>query len=179
MRKSLLLFLPILSAVMVSCLDDDSNNPYRDWKKQNDNWLVNFESDVTSGRKDYEKIVPDWAPQNSVYVKWHNDRSQTEKNLSPLSTSTVDITYALENIEGTSLGDSFSSTAYGDSIYRSQPHQNIAGMWIAMLNMHVGDSVTMVIPYLSAYGAQGRGSIDPYSTLIYHVKMKAVSRFEK
>ncbi|MDE5790237.1 MAG: FKBP-type peptidyl-prolyl cis-trans isomerase [Muribaculaceae bacterium] len=177
MRK-LLFFIPLMAIILTGCLGDDNNDYYSDWKKQNDDYLANLESEVNAGRSEYTRFVPDWAPQNSVYVKWHNDRSQTLKNLSPLSTSTVDITYAMENIEGTDLGDSFSATTWGDSIYRSQPNQNIAGMWIAMLNMHVGDSVTMIIPYLSGYGARQMSAIKPYSNLIYHVKMKAIPKYE-
>lgn len=177
MRK-LLLFIPLLAIILTGCLGDDNNDFYSDWKKQNDDYLANLENEVNSGQSEYTRIVPDWAPQNSVYVKWHNDRSLTSKNLSPLSNSTVDITYAMENIEGKDLGDSFSATTWGDSIYRSQPNKNIAGMWIAMLNMHVGDSVTMIIPYLSGYGARQIGTIKPYSNLIYHVKMKAIPKYE-
>ncbi|MDE7412374.1 MAG: FKBP-type peptidyl-prolyl cis-trans isomerase [Muribaculaceae bacterium] len=181
MKKILFIYpaLALCSIIFNGCLKGHDNDYYSDWRKQNDEWIANLESEVAAGRSEYTKFSADWAPQNSVFVKWHNDRALTQKNLTPLSTSTVDITYSMENIEGKNLGDSFSVTTYGDSIYRSQPNQNIAGMWIAMLNMHVGDSVTMVIPYLSGYGAKAQGGILPYSTLIYHVKMKNVLRYEK
>ncbi|MDE6296745.1 MAG: FKBP-type peptidyl-prolyl cis-trans isomerase [Muribaculaceae bacterium] len=177
MRKILYLF-PILTILLTGCLGDDSKNQYADWKKQNDNYIVALESEVAAGKSEYTRLSADWAPQNSVFVKWHNDRSETSKNLSPLSNSTVNITYAMEDIDGTALGDSYSTTTWGDSIYQSKPNQNIAGMWIAMLNMHVGDSVTMIIPYLSGYGARAMSNIKPYSNLIYHVKMKEVVKYE-
>lgn len=177
MRK-LLFIIPVLAVVLSGCLGDNKNDYYSEWKRQNDAYLADLESKTASGTSEYTRIIPDWAPQNSVYVKWHNDRSATAKNLSPLSNSTVDITYAMENINDEALGDSYSSTTWGDSIYRSRPNQNIAGMWIAMLNMHVGDSVTMVIPYTSGYGAREMGKIKPYSNLIYHVKMKAIPKYE-
>lgn len=168
-----------MAAALSGCLgDNEVNKEYADWKAQNDAYISMLESEVAAGRSEYTRLSAEWAPQNSVFVKWHNDRSLTEKNLSPLSTSTVDITYAIENIEGTSLGDSFSAYTWGDSIYRSQPNQNIAGMWIAMLNMHVGDSVTMIIPYPSGYDARNMGAIKPYTNLIYHVKMKGVPQYE-
>ena len=178
MKKSFFL-LPLLAFILTGCLGDDTPDYYSEWKKQNDEWLLDFEAQTVAGINGYTKLTADWAPQNSVFVKWHNDRALTERNLSPLSTSTVDITYAMENIEGKKLGNSFAAFIYGDSIYRSRPHQNIAGMWIAMLNMHVGDSVTMVIPYLSGYGARATGAILPYSNLIYHVKMKGIPNYEK
>ena len=172
-------FLPLFSLLLTSCLGDSDSDYYSEWKKQNDEYIANLEAEVAAGTSEYTKFVPDWAPKNSVFIKWHNDRSETEKNLSPLSNSTVDITYAMENIEGTKLGDSFSSKTWGDSIYRSQPNQNIVGMWIAMTNMHIGDSVTMVIPYPSGYGDRVSSNLKPYTSLIYHVKMKAIPKFEK
>ncbi len=85
----------------------------------------------------------------------------------------------MEDIEGKSLGNSYSTTTYGDSIYQSRPNNNIVGMWAALTSMHVGDSVTMVIPAKSGYGASAVGSIKPYSALIYHVKMKSIPAYDK
>ena len=175
--KRLLYLLPLLA--LTGCLDDDNEDYYSEWKAQNDQYISQLDASTLAGTSGYTKIVPDWGSLNSVYMKWHNDRSLTAGNLKPMSNSTVDITYAMENINGESLGDSFSATTWGDSIYRSKPNQNIVGMWAAMLEMHVGDSVTMVIPYASGYGITSTGSISPYSTLIYHVKMKGVPAYEK
>ncbi|MDE6236894.1 MAG: FKBP-type peptidyl-prolyl cis-trans isomerase [Muribaculaceae bacterium] len=178
--RRLLYLLPLATMILTGCMGDDKvEKQYAEWKTRNDQYIVEFEKATASGSNGYTKIVPEWGPQNSVFIKWHNDRSLTERNLKPLSTSTVNITYAMEDIDGKSLGDSFSLTTWGDSIYQSQPNQNIVGMWAAMLEMHVGDSVTMVIPYTSGYGAQSRGGISPYSNLIYHVKMKDIPKFER
>lgn len=154
-----------------SCLDDTENN-YDDWRKQNDK----FVSEINTS--EYTRVVPDWAPGNSVYIKWHNDRSLTADSLVPMSTSTVDIKYELENIEGLKLGNSYAA-ATGDSVYQSMPNENIVGMWIAMTTMHVGDSATLIIPYPSAYGANVTSGIKPYSTLIYHMKLKAIRAYER
>lgn len=152
-----------------SCLKGEMDD-FEDWRDANDAWLE--KTDLS----DYERISPKWAPGNEVYIKWHNDRSLTADNLRPLSTSTVDMKYELEDIEGNSLGNSYSTK---DSVYQSVANQNIIGMWIAMTTMHVGDSATLVIPYSSAYGATSRGSIKPFTNLIYRVKIKQVKAFEK
>ncbi len=178
MRK-ILYILPLMAFLMTGCLGDDSVTDYSAWKQQNEDYVTEMENLTENGEKVYTKVVPDWSPNDFVLIKWHNDRSLTEKNLRPLSNSTVNITYAMEDVEGTSLGDSYSMTTYGDSIYQSMPNENITGMWIALTTMHVGDSVTMVIPATSGYGAVSTGSILPYSTLIYHVKMKSVPKYEK
>ena len=178
--KKLFFALPLLPLLLSGCLKDDNGSiPYMEWKKQNDEYITRLESEVSAGTSEYTKFSPDWAPYNSVFIKWHNDRSLTASNLKPLSTSTVNITYSMTDIDGNDLGDSFSATVWGDSIYQSKPNQNILGMWIAMINMHEGDSVTMVIPYISGYGARAMSTIKPYSNLIYNVKMKKVVKYEK
>lgn len=177
--KKFLYILPLLAFLLTGCLGDDGVTDYSAWKQQNEDYVTEMENLTENGEKVYTKVVPDWSPNDFVLIKWHNDRSLTEKNLRPLSNSTVNITYAMEDVEGTSLGDSYSMTTYGDSIYQSMPNENITGMWIALTTMHVGDSVTMVIPATSGYGAASTGSILPYSALIYHVKMKSVPKYEK
>ena len=154
---------------LVSCLKSEVDD-YETWRQTNDAYISAID------QNEYEKIVPDWAPQNSVFIKWHNDRSLTAGNLVPMSTSTIEMKYELEDINGTKLENSYSLK---DSVYTSKPNQNILGMWIALTNMHVGDSVTMIVPYPSAYGSEMRANMKPYTNLIYHAKLKAIKAFEK
>lgn len=179
--KRLLFIGGLVALLTASCgLDkDDKGTGYEDWKAENDRYLADLEQNYATGEDPYTKIVPDWAPNNSVFIRWHNDRAETASRLKPLSNSTVNIKYEMEDINGTQLGNSYSSVEYGDSIYQSRPSNNIVGMWAAMINMHEGDSVTMIIPYISGYGARTIGSIRPYTNLIYHVKMTKVVDFEK
>ncbi|MDE7190513.1 MAG: FKBP-type peptidyl-prolyl cis-trans isomerase, partial [Muribaculaceae bacterium] len=99
-------------------------------------------------------------------------------NLMPLDNSTVDVKYCLRNIEGTVIESSYSTTTYGDSIYRTQPNANVIGFWTGLTNMHVGDSVTMVIPYQAGYGSASQRALLPFSTLIFDVKLKSIYRYE-
>lgn len=161
--------LPV--CLLSSCLKSDVDN-YEDWRQINEEYLKN------TNFSEYTRVSPDWAPEHSVYIKWHNDRSLTANNLVPISTSTVNIKYELEDVEGNTLGNSYNATA-GDSVYQSTPNENILGMWIAMTTMHVGDSCTLIIPYASAYGAGATGNIKPYSNLIYHVKLKKIVAYER
>ena len=174
--KKILYFIPLFAFLATSCMSSEDTPTYSDWKKQNEEYVQKMEDLTENGEKVYTKFAPEWAPGDFVLIKWHNDRSLTEKNLKPLSNSTVNIKYEMEDIDGNYLGDSYSVT---DSVYQSMPNQNIIGMWIALTNMHVGDSVTMVIPASSGYGASSAGSILPYSALIYHVKMKDVPKYDK
>lgn len=168
--KHILLFATaIVSLTLTSCLKGE-NDEYELWRSQNDEYLA------STDLSEYTLVVPDWAPQNSVYIKWHNDRKLTEKNLVAKSNSTVDMKYELFDIEGNALGNSYSNT---DSVYQSKPNNNIVGMWIAMTTMHEGDSATLIIPYPSAYGASSQGSVKPYSNLIYRIKIQKIRAFEK
>lgn len=179
--KKILYILPLLAALLTSCLDDneDSTFDYAAWRKLNDEYVTNAENLTENGEKVYTKVTASWAPDDFVLIKWHNDRSLTEKNLVPLSNSTINIKYEMEDVEGKDLGNSYEMTTYGDSIYQSQPNNNILGMWMAMTNLHEGDSVTLVIPSQSAYGVLGRDPILPFSTLIYHMKLTKVVKYDK
>lgn len=174
--KKLLYIVPLLGVLMSGCLDSDEPTDYSAWKQQNEEYVAKMEALTENGQPVYTKVVPVWAPSDFVLIKWHNDRTLTEKNLMPLSNSTVNMKYEMEDINGTYLGDSYSNT---DSIYQSMPNQNITGMWAAMTAMHVGDSCTLVIPARSAYNTSSAGSILPYSALIYHVKLKSIPGYEK
>lgn len=167
------LLLALLPFALTSCLGDDDNSvDYSEWIEQNESYLSEKAAD-----SDYEKIVPSWCPGVYILAKWHNDRSLTAGNLVPMDNSTVDVTYKAEYVNGVVLDTSFKNTAYGDSIYRCKPLDNIVGFWTMLTNMHVGDSVTCVIPMNAAYGATST-SVVPYSTLVYHMKLKRIHAFE-
>ena len=164
--------------MLTSCFDDgdSTSEKYKDWREKNENYVMEALAMTSEdGTPFYEKIIPSWAPNTFVLVHWHNDRALTEKNLSPMDNSTVSITYRLLNIEGEELSNSFANP---DSLYTSKPSNNIIGVWAAMTNMHVGDSVTMVIPSEAGYGDLLKGDIPPYSTLVYNVKLKAIPAYE-
>lgn len=157
------------ASIFSSCLKSDVES-YDAWREQNEAYIAGLNT------AEYQQIIPDWAPQNSVYIKWHNDRSLTAGNLVAMSNSTVDIKYELEDIDGNRLDSSYSKK---DSVYQSTPNANVVGMWIAMTTMHVGDSATVVVPYPSGYGSKGSGTVKPYTDLIFHMKIKDIKAYEK
>lgn len=164
--------------VLTACFDDPETTAekYADWKEQNERYVKEAEAKKNAdGTPYYTRIAPSWAPSAYALVHWHNDRKLTENNLSPMDNSTTQITYELYDVEGTKLSDSFAKT---DSLYTSRPNQNIVGVWVPLTYMHVGDSVTIVIPYEAGYGMATNGNIKPYSTLVYGIKLKAVPAYE-
>lgn len=168
------LILPAALALMSSCLNnDDESEDYKEWRQKNNEYIVSAENS-----KEYEKIVPNWDKASFTLMKWHNDRKKTEGSLKPLDNSTIAVKYLLTNIEGDTIDSSYKMTTYGDSIYHCRPCDMITGFWIATTNMHVGDSVTAVIPYTSGYGITGSGAVLPYSTLIFQIKLKSIVAWE-
>lgn len=163
--------------ILTSCFDDaeSTSEKYKEWRQQNEQYVTEAAAKTEGGIPYYTRITPSWAPNAFVLVHWHNNRSLTQGNLSPMDNSTTQITYELFDIEGTRISDSFNNA---DSIYTSRPSQNIIGMWTALTHMNVGDSVTMVIPSQAGYGEMNYGGVQPYSTLIYNVKLKAVTAYE-
>ena len=70
-RTAAAILLTGLAAMpFASCIKGEHDD-YEAWREQNDAYLASLNT------TEYELVVPDWAPQNSVYIKWHNDRSLT------------------------------------------------------------------------------------------------------
>lgn len=177
--KKFLFTIPLLALLLSSCLGDDNTVDYTEWEQQNTSYVAEQEVKLApDGSRLYTRLVPEWAPNAFCLVKWETDRAATANNLRPLSNSLVNLKYDVEDIEGKRISDSYSSTTYGDSIYQCRPNQNIIGFWNCVTNMQVGDSVTCIIPYVAGYGESGNGSVKPYSTLIYHIKLVSIPAYQ-
>ncbi len=179
--KKLIYFSLILFCVSVlsSCLKDESD-PYGEWRNSNNTWLAGqMALKNPDGSPYYEKVeATGWNPNAYVLMHWHNDRSLTSGKLVPMSTSTVDVKYRLTDYEGLAKDSSYLRTTPADSIYRSQVNSNIDGWIIGLTHMHVGDSVTMIVPYQYGYGAMQRGNILPYTVLVFDLKLAGVPGYE-
>ena len=166
-----LLFAPLLS----SCLNDDDNSfDYKDWRNKNEDYFLRMTDTVANGKNVYEKITPDWAPGVYILARWHNDRSLTAANLKPMDNSTVDVVYKGSYYNGAVFDSSYNEV---DSVRTFTPTTLVVGFWTMLTNMHVGDSVTCVIPQNAGYGSSG-SSILPYSTLVFDIKLKAIKAYE-
>lgn len=169
-------FLALTSILLTlsSCLNsDDDIEDYSEWLTQNTEYINKAEASGT-----YTKLVPKWDQASFVLMQWHNDRSLTSGTLTPLDNSTIDVKYLLTNIKGDTIDSSYKLTTYGDSIFRCRPNEMVTGFWAACTSMHVGDTVTAVIPYTAGYGLSGSGSIPPYSTLIFQIKLDSIVAYE-
>lgn len=185
-------FLWIIAAVALvsisqACSDkDDDNNAYvnldkyKDWKVQNEQWFNEMAARKNPDGSDYyTKVTPNWNPAVYVLMHYFNDRKTTAENLSPLYTSFVNVRYIGYNCENEAFDSStliVTDNVLG--ISRFQCNQVIQGWSIALMDMHVGDTAEIVIPYELAYNIAYTGAILPYSALRFNVRLEDIFRYE-
>ena len=176
MKKVLYTVIMAVVAITMldSCLGKSVEDEYKDWRQNNDEW---YQLQAASGQ--YTQLTAPWDPSAQVLIRWHNNRELTRNNLVPLVTSTVDVKYLLRLYDGTPVDSSYYMTSPADSIYRSMVNSNVEGWMIALTNMHVGDSCTVVIPYQQAYGSTKRSEVlIPYSSLVFDVKLVDIYKYK-
>lgn len=181
------LVIPVLLAIgmlmpLASCNDDDETKDtwsyYEDWRNANEEFFKEQQYLLVDGRNYYQTLTPAWNSSAQILIRYLNDRSKTEGNLSPLLTSVVDVKYIGRLYNDVAFDSSYTQTAYGDSIYRTAVSNVIDGWTIALMDMRCGDSARIVIPYALAYGSQTVGVISPYSTLVFDVKLVDIPFYE-
>lgn len=169
--------LPLVA--LPSCMDEakDKWETYADWRETNENWINELAASINeNGDKVYTKVVPAWNKNAYVLMRWHNDTMETCGNLRPLYTSTVDVKYIGKLYNDQPFDSSYVSVTPADSIFRTLVSNTITGWQIAMERMHVGDSVTVIVPYEQGYGAASQGAyIKPYSALQFGIKLVDVA----
>lgn len=185
MKKFPLFLLLLMAAVSVatsSCStgDDDSNqttwDKYENFRNTNLNWLAQEETRLDEdGNPFYERLTAPWNANAYILIHWFNDRSKTAGNLQPLLTSTVRTHYICRNyLYGVIDADSTSV----DGTYFAVSGV-VAGWQLALQNMHVGDSVQIVLPYQMGYGnSTAMTDIPPYSSLQFNLGLKDCVTYE-
>lgn len=175
-----LLLLPVamLLVAMASCNDkDDVWDQYKEWHDLNVDFYNQQKFAISDdGQARFQTLTPVWNNSASILINWLNDRSATGNNLMPLLTSTVAVKYRGTLYNGVPFDSSYLAK---DSLFTTTPGSVISGWTVALLNMHVGDSVEVVIPYVMGYGANGSGSaIPPFSTLLFNIKLVDILDYE-
>lgn len=152
---------------------------YAEWKKVNDEWLAEQVKRTDSeGKPYYTQLVPRWNPEVFVLIRYLSDRKATEGHLSPLYTSTIDTRYRLESYDGTPMDSSTNIMTYGKGIFRSQLTNVVEGWAIACMDMRVGDSAEVIVPYQVGYGTSTTTSIAPYTNLKFNIRLVDIVDYE-
>jgi FKBP-type peptidyl-prolyl cis-trans isomerase FklB len=174
--KKIFYFVSAFIAItaMNSCVGDDETTweKYTDWRTANIAWFSDQETlKNANGTNFYTKVQPNYDGSNYVLMHYFEDPSKNVGNLQPLYTSTVTVNYAVHLYDGT-LVDSAAN-------YTSTLNSGVIEGWaIAVQNMHVGDTAQVVMPYKLAYGETGSGSIYPYSTLQFNIRLLDIDNYE-
>ena len=176
--KLSLIFLTLTALLTLSSCLDDNEVDYTQWRADNEKFITDAEAETKDGVKVYTRLTPPWAPSTFVLATWLNDRSENADELIPLDNSLVHVKYALDDINGNRISDSYSNKTYGDGIYQTRPNQNIFGFWYVLTRMRKGDHVKCVMPATAAYGDVTYGSIPPYSTLVYDIELVDIKAYE-
>lgn len=165
---------------MVSCVDDTTEDKYKEWRNANQAWLKTQTQMLDEkGNPFYTAVVPVWDPEAKVYVHWFNDPEKTKDNLSPLYTSTIDVKYIGRIYTGEAFDSSYVSTSPADSVRRFALNNTIEGWGAALTRMHIGDSCRILIDYPQGYGIYSMGDIiKPYSVLQFDVKLVDIYKYE-
>lgn len=184
MKKILWIVAAICAIPFIpACSSDDNEydlNSYTAWRQQNDQWveeMINRKN--ADGTPYYNTVIPAWNPGGYILMHYFNDRTETADNLSPLYTSTVSVRYIGYNCEDEPFDSSTIDNSYGTlGIRRFACNQLIQGWSIALMDMHVGDTAEIIIPYDLAYGTTYTGTILPYSSLRFNVRLEDIYKYE-
>lgn len=142
------LFLLLLTLVLNSCKEDT----FIDWKILNDNWYEKHKTD-----KDY-KITESGLCYRVI---------EQGKMRRPNSNSNITVKYSGTLINGIKFdsSDKFEANLYSSGL--------IQGWVEGITKMNVGGHYLFYIPANIAYGKTGKGTIPPYSVLIFDVTLLA------
>ncbi len=156
--------------------NNDTWDTYKEWREANEAYFDEQQFSLSpDGENYYETLTPVWNSSAQILIRYLNDRRLTEGNLSPLLTSTVSVKYKGWLYNDVAFDSSYTQT---DSVYTTKPSDLIQGWTIALLNMRVGDSARIVVPYTLGYGSASQSVIPPYSTLIFDLKLVDIPYYE-
>jgi FKBP-type peptidyl-prolyl cis-trans isomerase FklB len=152
--------------------DDSDLSQYTDWLNTNTAWL-NEQAALKNadGSAYYTKITPSWDSSEYVLMHFCEDPSANAGNLKPIYTSACKVNYTVRLYDGTLIDSAANYTAALNSGL-------IDGWAIAVMNMHVGDTAQVLMPYQAAYGTSGTTGIDPFSALRFNIRLVDITNYE-
>jgi len=182
MKRLPFIFLMLgMLGTVVSCNSDDEDtwSKYSDWRETNTAFFISQRDSLDAdGNLYFKTLFPVWNPGAEILIHYFNDRELTKDNLSPLLTSTCSVIYYGRLCNGEPFDSSYTATAYGRGIVRFKPQDVVQGFAIALMDMHVGDTCEVVMPYSLAYGGQSKGAVLPYSALRFNIRLTDIPYYD-
>ncbi|MDR0938139.1 MAG: FKBP-type peptidyl-prolyl cis-trans isomerase [Mediterranea sp.] len=193
MRKTNQLYaalLLLLTVALGACGETEEVSRYDNWRTRSDAFMDSIAKvyqDQQSGElnvtdeKDRLYAFQDQTNGKTIYVKKIESGSGT---VSPYFTSTVNAYYRMSYFNGDVVQQNFSGdapTGVGDAPATFTISSLITGWQYTLIYMKVGDFWTIYIPYESGYadGTGGDGTLQPYSALVYNVKLDAITELTR
>lgn len=143
-----------------------------------------FVKNVEAGKKYIETFAKGEGVQ-----KFSVDRMDSMRNVrlkgdvyyKVLKAGTGAMPKATDKVKFDYEGKTIDGNVFDSSIKRGQPivtavTQLVPGFTEALLHMPVGSEWEVVIPQELAYGENGNPSIEPYSTLIFNIKLMSIEK---
>lgn len=180
----ILLLAAVLTAVSACNSDDDKSENiwtrYKDWRNANNDYFTRMRDSVgPDGKLFYQTYFPSWNPGAEILIHYFNDRQETASNLQPLLTSTCAVRYIGHLYNGITFDSTYTVTTNGTKgIVHLVPQNTVQGMAIALMDMHVGDSCEIIIPYQLGYGSQTKGLVLPYSAMRFNMRLTDIPYYE-
>lgn len=139
--------------------------------KQEEELKVDYKDEIEAG----EKFLAENAEREEVVVLPSGLQYEVIKN------GTGEIPTDNDQVKVHYHGTLLDGTVFDSSIERKEPavfgvNQVISGWTEALKLMPVGSKWKVYVPYDLAYGAQDRGTIKPFSTLIFEVELLAIEK---
>lgn len=197
--KRLSAIFPVVTAVILlvfsSCKETQEFDDHANWKQRNTDFISEIASkwgnaDPATATKGQTfkllsfKLDPEkeWGNTSYVYCEILEQGTGTE---SPFYTDSVRINYRVRLIptdyypeEGQVVDQSFKTSSLDPSVNIPTSFLVsglIDGVTTALMHMHCGDYWKLYIPSGLGYGANGKGDIPGYSTLIFEVNLTEIA----
>lgn len=183
-KKIYLFSLVLLTLAFAACSETEEAGRYDNWQDRSKEYIDSIAnvyigqqsgSIVVTDEKERLYAFDDPTTNQKIYVKKKQEGTGT---VSPLYTSTVSAYYRMSYFNGDLVQQTFTGSEPTDFDTPAEFTLNtvISGWSYALTHMKVGDFWTLYIPYQSGYdsGTGPSGDLQPYSALIYDVKLDKI-----
>lgn len=186
MSKKVYLFsLVLLALAFTACSETEEVGRYDNWRARSEAYIDSIATEYNSAAN---QALPDNDPKKLhayqdmtngqlIYVQ-KISKDENSSNESPVHTSKVSAYYRMSYFNKDVVQQNFSGTEPGefDSPNEFTLNSLITGWTYSLIHMTEGEFWTIYIPYQSGYGSGtgSDGSLQPYSTLIYNVKLDKI-----
>ena len=188
MSKKIYLFsLVLLALTFTACSETEETGRYDNWRARSEAFIDSI-ANVYAGQQngsitvtdEKERLYPftDLTNGQTIYAKKRISRDGVKDDDKPVYTSKVSAYYRMTYFNGDVVQQNFNGIKPSnyDSPSKFSLDGVITGWSYTLMHMTEGELWTLYIPYQSGYGSgtSEDGSLQPYSALVYNVKLDKI-----